>query len=99
MPVHTTTSLTSISSNTLRAGSTDPQHRLCKELTVVAKTDGLTMQRLAQSMITTGTGADQEREGVGVWGHASAAHLVEQAEREAERGDADEGVEGERREG
>jgi hypothetical protein len=57
------------------------------------------MQRLAQSMITTGTGADQEREGVGVWGHASAAHLVEQAEREAERGDADEGVEGERREG
>lgn len=57
------------------------------------------MQRLAQRRITAVAGADQEREGVWVRGNASAAHLVEQAEREDGRGGADEGVEGERREG
>ena len=56
------------------------------------------MQRLAQCRTAAGTGADQERQGVGVRGDASAAHLVKQADREARRGCADERVEGERRE-
>ena len=68
-------------------------------MAAVAKTEGLPVQRLAQRRIAAGTGADQEWEGVGVRGKASSAHLVEQAEREAGRGGADERVEGERREG
>lgn len=67
-------------------------------MAVVAKTEALPVQRLAQRRTAAGTGAGQERQGVGVRGDASAAHLVKQAEREPRRGGADEGVEGEWRE-